>query len=117
MRRSALRAGDYDVARIPLNKIKTLKDAGFTIDLPGGTSWDFISFNNRNPRPPFDNIKVREAVAYALDRTQIMKVDARRLRHSRQPDGRQGQLLLRRRHSPPTIRTTEAGSGEARQDS
>ncbi|MDB5525392.1 MAG: transporter substrate-binding protein [Rhizobium sp.] len=69
-----LRAGDYQAARIPLNKVKTLKDAGFTIDFLGGTSWDFISFNNRHPRPPFDNIKIREAVADAIDRAQLVKI-------------------------------------------
>jgi peptide/nickel transport system substrate-binding protein len=67
----ALRAGDYDVAGIPLNKVKTLQDAGFTIDYQGGTSWSFISFNNRNPRPPFDNVRIREAVAWAVDRTEF----------------------------------------------
>jgi peptide/nickel transport system substrate-binding protein len=71
-----LRAGDYDAAGVPLNKIKMLKDAGFTIDMQGGTSWNFISFNNRNPRPPFNNIKIREAVADAIDRTQLMNIMA-----------------------------------------
>lgn len=69
-----LRAGDYDAADVPLSKVKSLKDAGFTIDMMGGSSWDFISFNNRNPRPPFDNIKVREAVADAIDRSQLEKI-------------------------------------------
>ena len=70
----AVRAGDYDVADVPLSKVETLKKAGFTIDFQGGTSWDFISFNNRKPRPPFDNVKVREAVAYAIDRSELIKI-------------------------------------------
>jgi len=67
----ALRAGDYDVAGIPLNKIETLEKAGFDIEFQGGTSWDFISFNNRNPRPPLDNVRVREAIAWAVDRSEF----------------------------------------------
>ncbi len=74
----ALRAGDYDAAAIPLNKIATLEKAGFTIDFQGGTSWEFVSFNNRKPRPPFDKVRVREAVAYALDRKELMAIEAGR---------------------------------------
>jgi peptide/nickel transport system substrate-binding protein len=67
----ALRAGDYDVAGIPLSKVETIEGEGFEIAYQGGTSWDFISFNNRNPRPPFDNVKVREAVMWAVDRSEF----------------------------------------------
>ena len=70
----ALRAGDYDVASIPLNKVETLEKEGFAIDFQGGTSWDFISFNNRNPRPPFDNVRIREAVAWAVDRSEFVNI-------------------------------------------
>lgn len=67
----ALRAGDYHVASIPLNKVEAVQADGFEIAYQGGTSWDFISFNNRNPRPPFDNVRVREAVIWAVDRDQF----------------------------------------------
>lgn len=67
----ALRAGDYQLASIPLSKVETIKNEGFEIAFQGGTGWDFISFNNRNPRPPFDNVKVREAVMWAVDRAEF----------------------------------------------
>lgn len=67
----ALRAGDYQVAGIPLGKVESIKNEGFEIAFQGGTGWDFISFNNRNPRPPFDNVKVREAVMWAVDRAEF----------------------------------------------
>lgn len=72
----ALRAGDYEIAGVPLNKIETLEKEGFNIEFQGGTSWDFISFNNRNPRPPFDNVKAREAVAWAVDRAEFSTIMA-----------------------------------------
>ena len=70
----ALRAGDYEVASIPLSKVESIEGEGFQIAYQGGTSWDFISFNNRNPRPPFDNVRVREAVAWAVDRSQFSTI-------------------------------------------
>ncbi len=70
----AIRAGDYQVSSIPLNKVETLEKEGFEIAFQGGTSWDFISFNNRNPRPPFDNVRAREAVIWAVDRAQFSAI-------------------------------------------
>ncbi|MDB5529247.1 MAG: transporter substrate-binding protein [Devosia sp.] len=69
-----LRAGDYDVADVPLDKIELLKGAGFDIQFLGGTSWNFVSFNNRNPRPPFDNVRIREALEWAIDRNQFSTI-------------------------------------------
>ncbi|KAB0268014.1 ABC transporter substrate-binding protein [Microvirga brassicacearum] len=69
----ALRAGDYHAASIPLSKIKSVEAGGnIRVEFRGDTSWNFLSFNNRKPRPPFDNIKVREAVAYALDKKALL---------------------------------------------
>lgn len=64
----ALRAGDFHAAEIPLATVPDFEanpdiDVLFRTD----TSWNFVSFNNRVARPPFDNVRVREAVAYALD--------------------------------------------------
>lgn len=70
----ALRAGDYDAASVSLSKVKTLEEEGFNNEFRGDTSWSFLSFNNRNPRPPFDNVRVREAIAYALDKSALMKI-------------------------------------------
>lgn len=72
----ALRAGDYHAAAVPLSKIEALKGDNIAIDFRGDTSWYFLSFNNRNPRPPFDNVRVREAIAYALDKAAIMRIAA-----------------------------------------
>ncbi|HQZ11356.1 MAG TPA: ABC transporter substrate-binding protein [Devosia sp.] len=70
----ALRAGDYEISTVQLSKVDSIQKEGFEIAFQGGTSWDFISFNNRKPRPPFDNVKVREAVMWAVDRTQFSTI-------------------------------------------
>lgn len=72
-----LRAGDYDAALLlksAATKAPKLREEGFAIAATGATEWAFLSFNNRSPRPPFDNLKVREAIAYALDRPTMMKL-------------------------------------------
>lgn len=64
----ALRAGDFHAATLPLAAVDTVEaDPNIDVVFRTDTSWNFISFNNRNPRPPFDNVRVREAIAYAFD--------------------------------------------------
>jgi ABC-type transport system substrate-binding protein len=69
----ALRAGDLHIARVKGSKIPIIeKDANIELQPMKDTGWYFWSFNNRSPRPPFDNARVREAVTYALDKNAYM---------------------------------------------
>jgi peptide/nickel transport system substrate-binding protein len=69
----ALRAGDLHIVNLPDDKLADIvKLPGYTIHPLKDSTWYFWSFNNRKPRPPFDRIKVREAVSYALDKPSYM---------------------------------------------
>lgn len=71
----ALRTGDYHIAGISVNKIETVeRDPKTFVTYHHDTSWWFLSFNNRKPRPPFDNPRVREAILYAMDKGALAKV-------------------------------------------
>lgn len=71
----ALRAGDYHIAGIPQNKIEAVeRDPKTSVVYRHDTAWYFWSFNNRRPRPPFDNVKVREAIAYAMDKPSLARL-------------------------------------------
>ena len=66
--------GNVDYAdQIPQKDIDILKD-NEDLRLEGGlaTLYDFLFFNLRNP--PFDNIKVRQAISMALDRKAMTNV-------------------------------------------
>lgn len=68
-----LRAGDLHVGRVSHESAAGLrKDPQMQVQLFKDTTWWFWSFNNRRPRPPFDNVKVREAVACMLDKRAYM---------------------------------------------
>lgn len=70
----ALRAGDLHIINIELATADTLVKAG-AADIHGlkDTGWYSIAFNNRKPRKPFDDIRVRQALALAVDKTSVMK--------------------------------------------
>lgn len=69
----ALRAGDLHVVTISDDKLgEVAKLPGYTIHSLKDSSWYFWSFNNRKPRAPFDNVKVRQAISYALDKPAYM---------------------------------------------
>ncbi|MCC7271194.1 MAG: ABC transporter substrate-binding protein, partial [Alphaproteobacteria bacterium] len=70
----ALRAGDLHIASIPHDKAAALAAEGrIGIQHLKDTTWYFWSFNNRKPRPPFDDVRVRRAVTYALDKPAYMR--------------------------------------------
>jgi len=72
-----LRAGDYHAATIPLNKVSAVEEDPDTyVEFRGDTGWNFWSFNTRDPKPPFDNVRVREAIAYAMDKDILLKISA-----------------------------------------
>ena len=71
----ALRSGDLDWAdAIPLQQLKTLSaDAAFTyVTSPIAGIPDFLSLNCA--KPPFDNVALRQAIAWAVDRAQIRDI-------------------------------------------
>jgi ABC-type transport system substrate-binding protein len=69
----ALRAGDLHIASLEFADAQQLRQSDEVDILPmKDTSWYSVSFNNRAPRPPFDDVRVRQAVAYALDKAAFM---------------------------------------------
>lgn len=69
-----LRAGDLHVGRVAIDKTAEIAaQPGFQLAPLKDSTWYFWSFNNRKPRPPFDRVKVREAVTYALDKQAYMQ--------------------------------------------
>jgi cationic peptide transport system substrate-binding protein len=70
-RLTKLLAGECDVAAYPIarNKIKDRSD--LSIDNVTALNVGFLAFNTQ--MPPFDNKKVRKAVAHAIDKKAILK--------------------------------------------
>jgi peptide/nickel transport system substrate-binding protein len=72
-RRALLERGDADISyELPNKDFVELKDAGKLniISTPFSNGVQYIGMNVKNP--PFDNIKVRQAVAYAIPYQKIM---------------------------------------------
>ncbi|MBR0681989.1 ABC transporter substrate-binding protein [Roseomonas eburnea] len=70
----ALRAGDLHIASVGRDRLTTLsRDPNIRIGKLKDIQWFFVAFNNRNPRAPFDDIRVRRAVAHALDKPGFMR--------------------------------------------
>jgi ABC-type transport system substrate-binding protein len=71
----ALRAGDFHIASIPVNKENTVKnDPKTEVVYRFDTGWWFWSFNNRKPKPPFDDLRVREAIAHSMDKAALARI-------------------------------------------
>lgn len=69
----ALRSGDLHIAPVSGDQLPIIAEAeDIDIQRLKDTSWYFWSFNNRSPRPPLDNVRVREAITYALDKQAYM---------------------------------------------
>lgn len=70
---SALRAGDVHIANVTNDVARRLAESPeFRVAPLKDSTWYFMSFNNRNPQPPFDNPKVREALMHAVDKGAFM---------------------------------------------
>ncbi|WP_226574318.1 ABC transporter substrate-binding protein [Acuticoccus sediminis] len=71
---NALRAGDLDIVNVDRDVARRLsQDPNLRTTTLKDSTWYFVAFNNRNPRPPFDNPKVREAIMHAIDKRAFMQ--------------------------------------------
>jgi peptide/nickel transport system substrate-binding protein len=70
-RTTALRSGEVDLSLdVPPRDARELDSVpGITLGSVPGTFWEYIGLNTK--RPPFDDVRVRKAVAWAVDRRQI----------------------------------------------
>ncbi|MDR6950771.1 ABC-type transport system substrate-binding protein [Ancylobacter sp. 3268] len=72
-RQLALRAGEIDIASVPADIAKQLaKDPNLRVSQLKDAGWYFVAFNNRKPRPPFNDVRVRQALAYAIDKAAFI---------------------------------------------
>ncbi|MDR7418684.1 MAG: ABC transporter substrate-binding protein [Armatimonadota bacterium] len=71
---AALRAGDIDVIGygvIPENAVAVQRDAN--LKLITGTSTTEITVGMNNARPPFDDVRVRRAMQYAVNKDELVR--------------------------------------------
>ena len=71
VRETALRGGEVDwvLAIAPQSYEALQADEGIVVDTAAQLSYDYIGFNLT--REPFSDVRVRQAISYALDREQI----------------------------------------------
>jgi len=73
----ALLAGDIHLSGLSLTQRElAARDSSIDIQLEKSTSWQFLSFNNRSPRAPFDDIRLRQAIGYAMNKDELTEFAA-----------------------------------------
>src|SRR3990170_4557182 len=71
-RATALRAGSVEwIEYVPSSEVRALR-ADPNIEVVGGLSANFRSLYMNNTVAPFNNVKVRQAIAYAIDKKEIV---------------------------------------------
>jgi ABC-type transport system substrate-binding protein len=71
----ALKTGDVQLAGVSLDQANALAtDPNVRIITNKASTWSFLSFNNRKPRPPFDDVRVRKAIAHTLDKAKLAEL-------------------------------------------
>ena len=72
-RTAKLIQGDCDISASPkINDLpKVIQDGRFELQARAGMNTTFMGFNTK--KPPFNNIALRKAVAYAVNKTDILK--------------------------------------------
>jgi oligopeptide transport system substrate-binding protein len=72
---SSYQAGQLDVAGIPLSEVKNAQaDAKMSKEFKKYTTYCTWYLRMDNTKPPFDNVKVRQAFEYAIDRDTFINV-------------------------------------------
>ncbi len=73
----ALRAGDLHIADVTHAAAAQLRgDPRFRVQGLHDSTWYFLAFNNRRPRGVFDDLRVRHAIAHAIDKPAFMRFEA-----------------------------------------
>ena len=68
----ALLAGDIHMTGVSRDQRKLIgSNPVITFQQEKATSWQFLSFNNRKARAPYTDIRVRQAMGYALDKSAL----------------------------------------------
>lgn len=69
----ALRAGNLDIVNVDRQSADQLLQNGAAAVKPiTNSGWYFVAFNNRRPRAPFDDVRVRQAIAHSIDKAALM---------------------------------------------
>jgi ABC-type transport system substrate-binding protein len=73
----ALRAGDLHIGSVDRASAEQLaSDPAISVKPLKDSNWYFASFNNRKPRAPFNDVRVRRAIAYAVDKAAFIRFAA-----------------------------------------
>lgn len=71
----ALKTGDVHIASVNQDQAAALQnESAVRIITNKASSWNFLSFNNRKPRAPFDDVRVRRAICHTLDKPRLAEL-------------------------------------------
>ena len=116
MRMTALRAGDVHlIERVPYEWVKQIVDhkiEGFKVAAAAYAAGRTLDFNVTSP--PFDNKKLRQAVAHAIDRQEILHAAYYGFGEASGQKFPKGHAWYRERHLRLTISTRRGSSSRRR---